>query len=457
MTVYVLPIIISAAGALLSVVPILYFEETVSVAASSLSLLASIWILFMPGFTGTFLFIDGLSKLMLVMISAVYLTAVIFSVTYLKYIENPLFRKNVYFLLLNLFAFTMLLSVSVNSIGWIWVGIEATTVTSALLVAVENDETALEASWRYIIVVSIGLVISLLSVVLIYGAANNLLLSSLFLSHNPDNIRLLTLGTLMGIIGYGTKAGIFPMHTWLPDVHGKAPAPISAVFSAVLLPVALYAVERLMQIAPFPIIKNFALILGILTVATASILIGVQKRYKRMFAYSSMENMGMVLIGLSLGGYGFAGAVILMISHAFAKSGVFFLSGNLLSRYKTTLTGGINNVVKQMPATGYGLLFGSMSVTGLPPFGTFFGELMIIYALIKNYGIITAGVVAVFLILAFISLNYHVGKMLFSESGNSSFKRMERGRTAVIIPLINIILSFGVVFFIPQIISILQR
>ena len=192
MTVYVLPIIISAAGALLSVVPILYFEETVSVAASSLSLLASIWILFMPGFTGTFLFIDGLSKLMLVMISAVYLTAVVFSITYLKYIENPLFRKKIYFLLLNLFVFTMLLSVSVNNLGWIWVGIEATTVTSALLVAVENDETALEASWRYIIVVSIGLVISLLSVVLIYGASKNLLLSSLFLSHNPDNLRLLT-------------------------------------------------------------------------------------------------------------------------------------------------------------------------------------------------------------------------------------------------------------------------
>ncbi len=211
------------------------------------------------------------------------------------------------------------------------------------------------------------------------------------------------------------------------------------------------------QIAPFLIIKNFTLILGILTVVTASILIGVQKRYKRMFAYSSMENMGMVLIGLSLGGYGFAGAVILMISHAFAKSGVFFLSGNLLSRYKTTLTGGISDVVKQMPVTGYGLLFGSMSVTGLPPFGSFFGELMIIYALIKNYGIITAGVVAVFLILAFISLNYHVGKMLFSESGNPALKKMEQGGTAVIMPVISIILSFGVVFFIPQIISILQR
>lgn len=441
---YTLPLIFSFSGAILSILPFRYLERSVSVMASFFALVASVYLLFQPDFVHGFLYVDGLSKVMLFIISLVYFTTVLYSLAYLNRIENLLFQYRLYYILLNIFAATMFFSVVVDNLGLIWIGVEATTVSSALLVATENNQASIESAWRYVIIVSTGLIISLLSMVFIFGSAQSLSIHSLLL-HHPNN-RVFFIGILLGIVGFGTKAGIFPMHTWLPDVHGKAPSPVSAIFSGVLLPVALYAISRLIQIDPIHAVRLFAFILGILTVIVASLTMTAQHNYKRMFAYSSMENMGMILIGFSLGGYGLLGAVIIIVAHGLAKSSVFFLSGNILTLYRTTEMDQVKGVLYRLPRTGFTLFFAAMAVTGAPPFAIFVGELFIFSALIAHYGWITALVLALFLAIAFITVNFRSGKMIFTAHDKVSHGH---SRLETWIPIVNLVLSLLTILLIP--------
>jgi hydrogenase-4 component F len=262
------------------------------------------------------------------------------------------------------------------------------------------------------------------------------------------------IGMLLALVGFGTKAGIFPMHTWLPDVHGKAPSPVSAIFSGVLLPVALYAMSRIIQIDSIPVVKIFALVLGILTVGVAALMMTVQNNYKRMFAYSSMENMGMILIGFSLGKMGLIGAAIIIVSHGLSKSAVFFFCGDVLSIYGSTKINDVNGLLKKLPRTASGLFLAAMAVTGAPPFPIFIGELFVFSALIHQYGWMLALIVMMFLAIAFIAVNFRVGKMLFT--GNTPGNK-ERARIETWVPIINLSLSLLVLIFIPYIEALLKN
>jgi len=415
------------------------------VLTSFLALCATLYLLFQPDYIHSYLYIDGLSKLLLITIGLVYFSTILYSLSYLRHIHNPLFQKRLYYFLLNVFASTMFFSVCMDNIGLIWVGIEATTVSSALLVATENDEATIESAWRYVIIVSTGLVISLIATTFIYGSTSTLSLHVLILQ-SPTNNRVFLTGMLLGVIGFGTKAGIFPMHTWLPDVHGKAPSPVSAIFSGVLLPVALYAIARIIQLDASTTIRVFTLVLGLLTVAVACLTMTVQENYKRMFAYSSMENMGMILIGLSLGGYGLIGAAIIIISHGLAKSSVFFLTGDVLGSYQSTTISDVTGLLRRLPSSATGLFLGAMAVTGAPPFAIFAGELFIIAALVQQYGWVLALVVLLLLAIAFISVNYRTGKMIFT---GSSGIRAEPFHAATLVPLVNLALSILVLLAIP--------
>lgn len=446
--IYLLPIIFSLSGALIS----LFADRAGSVAASVLSLASALYLLFQPVCIDGYLYIDGFSKILILTIALVYISTVFYSLTYLKHIENLLFQHRLYYILLNIFVATMFFSVSMDNLGLIWVGVEATTVSSALLIATENNNVTVESAWRYVIIVSTGLIISLIAVTFIYGSAGTLSLHAL-LQHHPDN-RVFLIGIMLGIVGFGTKAGIFPMHTWLPDVHGKAPAPVSAIFSAVLLPVALYAIARLMFIFPSKTVQLFAFVLGILTVAVAALIMTVQTNYKRMFAYSSMENMGMILIGLSLGGYGLLGAVIIILSHGLAKSSVFFLTGDILSISHTTNMQQVNGLIRRLPRAASALFLAAMAVTGAPPFAIFVGELFIFAAMIAKFGWLLALVVILLLAVAFISVNFKTGKMIFT--GKNDLKR-ERSRTETWVAIVNLVLSFLVIFFIPYFETLLKN
>ncbi|MHB9011323.1 MAG: proton-conducting transporter transmembrane domain-containing protein [Ignavibacteriaceae bacterium] len=447
--IYLLPVLFSAIGSLLCILPFLKFEEDISVIVAIGALATSIYILFLPNYTTDFFYIDGLSKIFLVMTSAIYLAAVIFSIYYIDHIQNKLFQSHFYFFLLNTFVLTMLFTVILNNLGLIWVAVEATTVTSALLISTENDESTIEATWRYVIIVSVGLIISLIAVIFIYSSFKTLSFADILKQRSYE--RITYFGAVLGIIGFGTKAGIFPMHTWLPDAHGKAPSPISAIFSAVLLPVALFAIERILQAVPDNGVKVFAFTLGLLSIALAAFMSFNQVYYKRMFAYSSIDNMGIALIGLSLGGYAFVGSILIILAHAFAKSATFFLTGNVLINYESWKIDDVKGISKTLPATGYSLFFGSLAVTGTPPFGTFLGELLILISIFNTYGVMITLLTGLFLAMAFIGINYQTLRMVFSEPNIE--KRKEN--YIVIIPIINLLLALAVTFASPLIYNIL--
>jgi hydrogenase-4 component F len=450
--IYLLPLLCSFGGALLCLLPFRGFDRIVSVIAALAAFGSVIYLFTKANIISDTHYIDGLSKLLLLTIGLLYLATVLYSLAYLKHIRNPLFKNRLYYFLLNLFASSMFFSVSMDNIGLIWVGIEATTVTSALLVATENDQVTVESAWRYVIIVSTGLVISLIATTFIYGASGTLSMHVLMQQH-PDN-RVFLLGILLGLIGFGTKAGIFPMHTWLPDVHGKAPAPVSAIFSGVLLPVALYAMARLIQIHSLPVVKIFCITLGILTVGVAALMMTVQNNYKRMFAYSSMENMGMILIGFALGKYGLLGSVVLIISHGLAKSSAFYLTGNILSVYHSTALSDVHGVLRKMPATGFTLFLASMAVTGAPPFAVFAGELFILKEFIHQYNWGLALLIVFFLAIAFIAVNVRTGRMVFTGNPPGGEKVF---RKETWVPAVNLILSALVILMIPYIEKLLAN
>ncbi|HUX12520.1 MAG TPA: proton-conducting transporter membrane subunit [Spirochaetia bacterium] len=451
MWIYAIPICCAGAASLLSLIPVVAVDEVVSVVAATAATVASIVFLFLPGTVGPILFVDGISKLMLLTISLVYLSATVFSVTYLKYVGNPLFRKRIYYFLLNVFALTMVFSVSVSNLGLVWFGVEATTVTSALLVALDNNEAAIEASWRYVIIVSTGLVISLVANILLYATSGSLDAASL--GGSSVSGHLASLAAALAVIGYGTKAGLFPLYTWLPDVHGKAPSPVSGLFSAVLLPVAVFAIIRFLGVVASPGARLFLFILGVLTLATAALILTVQRDLKRMFAYSTIENMGTVLLGVSLGGAAAVGAVVLLIAHAFAKSAAFYLSGNILARYGTVRIAEIRGVGRTMPMTGITLFFASLAVTGAPPFGAFVGELLILSGVYARYGLAVAGLVGLLIAISFMAVNARVVSAVFSPVRG---ERRERGIVGVAVPLASTALSLAVVVFVPAIGRILS-
>ncbi len=453
--IYLLPALISFIAGLLCFVGLKKHERLTSVIGSFLTLLTVIISFKFNNYITQYFYVDFLSKIFLLIISIIYFTTSLFSIEFLRYLENRLIKVHDYFMLLNLFSCSMFLAVILNNFGFIWVAIEATTFTSALIVATENDEIAIEAAWRYIIIVSSALTISLISTIFIYSSQHTLLISEL-IKIIPNN-KLFLLASMLAVIGYGAKAGIFPMYTWLPDVHGKAPSTVSAIFSSVLLPVALYPIIRIFQIYNNIYLSTFTFVLGVLTVITAVLITGSQKLYKRLFAYSSIENMGMALIGISIyNKLSLLGVVILILSHALAKSGIFYLTGNLLHKYGTKKIEEVKGVIKILPKTGLFLFLGSLAVTGAPPFGTFVGEIIILSQMVKKFGIIISIILFLLLCVGFLFIQRKVINMVFTTpiniKNNSNFSE----NWYTFIPAINIILSALVILLIPIIYLMLQ-
>ncbi len=409
------------AGAAISLVPRQGVEILASLIAAALTVAISIILLVLP-ISGSFgyFYSDGLSRIMTITTSCIFLTSVAYSVFYIKGIKEPFIRFRWYYCLLDLFAFTMLLAITVNDIGIIWLAVEATTVTSALLVAMERKRTSIESAWRYTLLVSAGLAISLFAVILVYFSQGTLAISSL--AKEPvKNTIIMSIATGFALIGYGTKAGIAPMHAWLPDAHSEAPSPISAMFSAVLLPTSIYAFVRifgLLQGTPlvFEEMRNLVIGFGIFTVLIASIIMGYQRDYKRMLAYSSMENMGLILVGFSLGGIGALGAIIQIVSHAFAKSSAFYGSGNILIEYGTTRMIDAQGVIGRLRVTGYLYILSCLSITGAPPFGVFLGEFLILSQAVRSGNLILASLLAFAYIYTFIGLNRQAIRLIFGQS-----------------------------------------
>jgi len=329
---------------------------------------------------------------------------------------SPL-QIRLYFIFFAVFASLMLSSFETGNLGLLWVLIEGSTLASCVLVGLEGKALSLEAAWKYIIISSFGVTIALVGTLFLYYAASGLAgsptdhLTWAYLFGHAAGLhhQSLRLAFLLIVVGYGTKVGLAPMHTWLPDAHSEAPSPASAMLSAALLNTGMYAIIRMQAITGAAVGAHFAehvlLVFGFLSVTIGVLFIVLRGNFKRLFAYSSVEHMGIIAVALGFGGrLGLYGALLHTLCHAIGKAVLFLCSGDLVLRYRTRLIDEVRGVLSVMPLTGVVLLGAGLAVTGSPPFGLFLSELTIIRAGLAAANPILVGLLLALFAVAFIAL-----------------------------------------------------
>lgn len=370
---------------------------------------------------------DSLSALLMVCVSGIgALTLFLSPGLWCKdhYTPGQLRRYQIF---INLFIASMLLAVSANNVGLMWIAIEATTIFSAFIIPLKVSKTSVEASWKYILICSVGIALAFTGTVLAYfdfvslsGRVDNALNWTVLLQTAPGlHPEVMRLAFVFLLVGYGTKAGLAPMHTWLPDAHSEAPAPLSATMSGVLLAVALYAILRWKVVVDAALgtgyTNNLLLGLGLLSLIIASFSMVLSKNYKRLLAYSSIEHTGLTCLGLALGPLGTFAALLHLVNHSLAKSMLFLLSGRILHRYNTTEISKVSGLLKAMPLTAGFFAVGILAIIGLPPFGIFVSEFVLIRAGFDAGHPWLMGLVLALLAVAFVALLNVLNKMLYGK------------------------------------------
>ena len=448
-----LVLIAPAASAVLSLIPIPGVSRNASRAGSLAALAAALALLVTQatGRWGPYLGLDSLSEVFLVMVTSIYATSTWYSEGYLRAVHRPFLTSQVYYALLSAFAFSMVATLVVTDLGLMWIGIEATTVASALLVVLERKPTSVEAAWRYTLIASAGLTIALFALLLVYAATGSL--DAFSLAPHPPAVTLpIEMAVALALVGYGTKVGLFPMHTWLPDAHSEAPSPVSAMFSGVLLPTALYAFLRVYAILPAPapaVVTDLVVVFGLTTALVGAFLLQRQRSFKRMLAYSSMEVMGIAVVGVAVGGIALYGALVLLFAHAFAKSAAFYCAGNVLRATGTNRIDDVRDLQHSMPRTGGAWVVSSFAVTGAPPFGTFLGELLIVLGAVAAGWYWVAVLLALAILVAFLGVNFQVGRMVFGKGSGTRTGPARLPEEGVALAFVNVAvaLALGVAAF----------
>jgi hydrogenase-4 component F len=338
----------------------------------------------------------------------------------------------------------------VENIGFIWVAVEATTLVSAVLVGFYNRRESLEAAWKYVILCSVGIAFAMLGVIMLYTAGvqaglehsqalNWTSLMAIAPKLNPAVVRM---AFALILVGFGTKAGLAPMHNWLPDAHSQAPSPVSALLSGVLLNIALYAALRVELIARQAtgagFTSNLLLAFGLLSLGVAALFILVQRDLKRLLAYSSVEHMGLICVAVGLGGpVALFAAVLHMVGHSLTKPVLFFTAGNLGHRYHSYNIERIRGAIRTMPLTGGLLIAGALAITGMPPTSLFLSEFGIVAGGFTTGRAWVSGLVLLALALAFAGIFLHVKEMALGEAphGIHSGESVGWGALPLLLPL----------------------
>lgn len=331
-----------------------------------------------------------------------------------------------YYGLFHIFVLTMLLVVTANNLALMWIGMEATTIVSALLIGLGflKRPLAVEAAWKYIVLCTVGITFALLGTFITYyaatsvighdGALNWTVLASIAPKLNPGTMKL---AFIFMLVGYGTKAGLAPVHNWLPDAQSEAPSPISA-----LLPgwTAFYAIMRFLTIVSpstgTAFTGDLLVLFGLISIGIAAIFIVVQENYKRLLSYSSVEHMGILALGVGIGGpVGLYGSLLHMLGNTFAKPLMFFTSGKIQARYGSTNIAKVNGVLTSMPLLGTMTIIGALALTGSPPFNMFLSEFSILKAAADRGMWLTLAVFLFFAAVVFYGMLSGFGRMLFGE------------------------------------------
>lgn len=377
-------------------------------------------------------FVDAFNVFLVALTAFVGFTTSLFSRPYMRIEQHhgklTVNMLRLYYSMYQLFSFTMLLALLTNNMGILWVAMEAATLTTVLLVSLYRTPASIEAAWKYFILCGVGLAQALFGTILLYFAAEKILGAggtALLWTHlNAVKTHLeptvLSLAFVFLLVGYGTKVGLAPLHNWLPDAHAEGPTPVSAVLSGLLLNVALYAVVRSKVLVDGALgshfAGNFMMGFGLLSVVMAAFFLSRQKDVKRMFAYSSIEHMGLMTFAFGMGGSvaTFAG-MLHMTVHSLTKSAIFFTVGHAAQKSGTQLMDGIRGLIKTSPTVGWGLALGTLAILGMPPFGVFTSEFMILTTAMHAYPW-TMPFLLIALGVAFAAIFGRVQMMVFGET-----------------------------------------
>lgn len=340
------------------------------------------------------------------------------------------FRIKSFYACVAIFLLAMQAVFCSDNLAFLWIAIEATTLSSAVLVLYEHGKHAVEATWKYLIICSVGIAFALLGTVLIFASSQRadhlegyLNISQLVANAQTLDFALLRLGFFFCLIGYGTKAGVFPMHSWLPDAHSEAPSPASAMLSGALLNCAVFGIWKVLSIlmaaSPGHAAAQVVTALGALSVLCASLFLIRQYSLKRIWAYSSLENVGLMLVAVGLG----SSTLFLLqaINHSLSKVALFLLSGNITQAAGSKRLNKIHGVLKSCPLWATLTILAAFAVSGAPPFGAFFTETALLLRAAESAQSYLAAVIILSITIAFIAICFHLGRILVGE-GSADFK-----------------------------------
>jgi hydrogenase-4 component F len=375
----------------------------------------------------SYLRIDAVSAIFLLATGFLYAAVAVYSVGYLRHRTDERYMRRFY-AGLNLFAWAMLAAPMMSSLALLWIAVEITTVISALLVAIEDTEGAAEAAWKYVLIASAGLGLALLATVFAYFAGSQVLGEHYNLAIGPliqAGARLphtpVRLAFLLALLGYGTKVGLFPVHTWLPDAHSEAPTPVSALLSGALLAVSFYAILRYYQVAAaclggrFP--RDALLVFGVASLLLAALYLFGQRDIKRLLAYSSVEHMGILAIGVSFGApVALAGVMLHVLAHAAAKGNAFMGAGVFTVKFGSKQISALRGGLDVLPWSGPLFLLAVFALSAMPPSGIFRSEFQIVAGGLDAGNYAAAAALVVLVTVAFFGLTTSATRVLFTPS-----------------------------------------
>ncbi len=404
----------------------------------------------------SFLGFDALSLLILSLISILFFVVSIYLIGSLKEKRR---RSNRIFIgcLLCVLGSMTLVTMS-RHMGLLWISIASTTLLSAPLINYYRTSQSIEATWKYLLISSLGIALGLLGTLFLAISATPT--KTIFLSDLLSNTAFLSpswlkLSVIFLLVGYGTKMGLAPMHTWKPDTYGEAPPAVGALLSSSLTACAFLAVFRVAQICfhahLWEFVSSILIFMGILSLAIAAIFIMGQKDFNRMLGYSSVEHMGIMALGIGLGGGAIWASLFHMVNNAFAKGLIFLVSGNLYQSFRSKRVENIQGVIHRLPATGIFLILGFIVMTGFPPFGMFYSELLILKEALMTQHYAVVFFYVLFLSVIFFGFSKIILDMAFGKPSESLPKETKKENFFMIMPLVIlmvILLFFGV--FVPN-------
>jgi hydrogenase-4 component F len=401
------------------------------------------------------LVLDPLGKVVLGFLGVFYLLCSLYAPAYL--LQRPERSNRVFCAaLLGFFAMTALI-VLAHHLGLMWVAIESTTLCSAPLLYFNRNPRSLEATWKYLLIGSVGIALALFgSFFLAYaalqgGMGTSLLFEDLVREAPRLSRPWLHSAFVLLLVGYGTKMGLAPMHTWKPDAYGEAPGLVGALLAGGLTNCAFLAILRFVQIcgaageAAFtgPLLVG----VGLLSMAVAAVFMVRQRDYKRMLAYSSVEHMGILVFGVGVGGAGGYGALMHLINNGLAKGVLFLAAGNIHRAFRSKLTDDVSGAIRQLPASGALFLAGFFAITGSPPFGPFMSEITILSSAVAQGRFVAAGLFLLFLAVVFFGMGATVVRVVQGEPPPSAPPRPAREPWLTVAPvavLLALVLGLGV-------------